>query len=787
MLELRHSAVAAVFGFLVLTLSTSAVAQTEGAKEEQGGTDDALSEISLDYLLETQVVSASRTKESLLDVPATVVVVSREEIEERGYTNLAEVVQDLPGFDISLVNGTTYMLAYQRGYRTPWTQRTLLMIDGNVDNHLWSHQAEISRQYPLSNIERIEVLYGPAAAVYGPNAFLGVINIITRDPSQLEDNKTLTAEADFIGGSWTTRGIDATAMGRYDDFSFSLTARLFRSDEADLSGEWGWLTNEQYSDEKHWGPIIPHGEPSDDDYNRGIQNAGVDQGQYYDPTDDYGVMAKAKYKGLELGYIDWRRREAYGPYYAAEHVQNNAFWTLSSRQIYAEHTADLSDDLKLESLILYRESDIDGNWTEATPDWREGRSEYSFVSHTDWHSDNDSFLIKERLEYQIIDEILLSSGIKYERKDLTKAYDIPGYWSGSFSSSTDPSTQTGPEGSGQGIYHSSRDNYQSPPETAEEMPAENRVLTEDIGGFVQGTFDVNFFRLNAGVRYDRNSIYGDVVNPRMVAIMKYRDLAFIDAGAVKLLYGTAFQEPAPVQLYGGWQGRAANPDLQPETVENYELNTLLQAGPVWLDLSGYYALYRDVITETALNTGRRRVFGGEAKVRLNLPNPIKNSDRVKAFANYTYTQSRSSRVWDFETGQWNEVDGTWPILGDIAPHKLNLGITYPALDLLNVSLHANWVSKRKLYLANALRNPNRSDGGRDLDGYLKLDGFVSVHGGPATLGLKVNNILGTDYLHPGAEGASSGDDFDAERAGGFQNSLVPTPGRSYFVTLNLDI
>jgi iron complex outermembrane receptor protein len=273
----------------------------------------------------------------------------------------------------------------------------------------------------------------------------------------------------------------------------------------------------------------------------------------------------------------------------------------------------------------------------------------------------------------------------------------------------------------------------------------------------------------------------------MAGIFQGSDLGFIDYGALKLLYGTAFQEPAPVQLYGGWQGRNANPQLEPETVENYELNTLLQAGPVRLDLSGYFAQYRDVITETAKNTGRRRVFGAEATLELNVPSPLADQRQLRGFANYTYTQSRSSRRWNFEESKWVEVDGQWPLLGDIAPHKINFGVSVPAFDLLNVSVHGNWVASRKLYLANALRNPNRPDNGRELDGYFKLDGYVSADLGPTRLGLKVNNMLDTDYMHPGAEGASAGDSFEDTRAGGFQNSLVPTPGRSYFATLKLDL
>ncbi len=61
----------------------------------------------------------------------------------------------------------------------------MLLIDGVEDNDLASSTAWISRQFPLSNIDRIEVVYGPASTMYGANAFAGVINVITKEPEQV--------------------------------------------------------------------------------------------------------------------------------------------------------------------------------------------------------------------------------------------------------------------------------------------------------------------------------------------------------------------------------------------------------------------------------------------------------------------------------------------------------------------------------------------------------------------------------------------------------------------------
>lgn len=168
---------------LVVALLSSLTASPGVLLAQFGGGDDpeleAMLGLSLTELMDQPVFLASGVEETLADAPAAMIVVTAEEIARRGYSDLSRVLADLPGFDVVVANGTTHANAYRRGYRTPFTQRTLLMIDGKVDNHLWSHMAQLSRQYPMSDVVRIEVLYGPASAVYGVNAFLGIVNVVT--------------------------------------------------------------------------------------------------------------------------------------------------------------------------------------------------------------------------------------------------------------------------------------------------------------------------------------------------------------------------------------------------------------------------------------------------------------------------------------------------------------------------------------------------------------------------------------------------------------------------------
>ncbi|MEK7990809.1 MAG: TonB-dependent receptor, partial [Thiotrichaceae bacterium] len=593
------------FIWLIFSLPFVAIAEDELLSIED------LMTLGLSGLMNVTIETASGTKETLIDAPASMILVTKQEIQQRGYSNIVEVLEDLPGFDVTIVNGMVYSSSHQRGYRTPFTTRTLFMVNGIVDNTLWAHDAMLSRQYPMSNIERIEVLYGPAGAVYGPNAFLGVVNIITDDGSKLDVGEITGSIAASIG-SFNSKSVDATIKGKLaDDLSFSISAQQFNSDEPDFSDRYGYLSNSLYGSEQIWGQI------------NNIEHQGEYLDHYYDPTKDHGVLADLSYKGLKLGIIHWKVKEGYGPYFAADRAQNNGFWSKDSNQYYAKYKTDLTEDLKSQSLVLYRENRRYGYWAEAEPDGEDA----SFISYTQWNSASSSWLFKQEFEYKFTQDLLLSSGLKYEDKELTKRYDIPGYWDSAISSTAEI---------GSGIGHSTDLTYDIPPVPGE-MPDYNLTNVRDIGGYVQAILDRNAWRFNLGLRYDHNSMYGSVINPRVAAIYHYnQDWTF------KTLYGKAFQEPAPILLWGGWSDRSANPDLQPEKVQNLEFIAMYHTDNLWQEWSLYASHYTDVIKEEAENAGTRDIWGLEYRSKWSFAHFAKGLDDITAYFNYTYTHPESS-------------------------------------------------------------------------------------------------------------------------------------------------
>ncbi|MDP4580064.1 MAG: TonB-dependent receptor [Saprospiraceae bacterium] len=197
-------------------------------------------------LEKNQVITVSAVSKKAEDIrvaPASVLIIKKEEMVERGYIDLIDVLSNLPGFDISKYYGVVYANVYQLGFRQENTERTLLMINGIEENDNWSNIAYISRQYPLSNIKAIEILYGPSSTMYGPRAFVGTINIITYDSGEVipfqgkskksvekTNNNPFYVNGTVSGGSYTTRDADFTIGFKKDAINTTFTFKSFQSD-----------------------------------------------------------------------------------------------------------------------------------------------------------------------------------------------------------------------------------------------------------------------------------------------------------------------------------------------------------------------------------------------------------------------------------------------------------------------------------------------------------------------------------------------------------------------------
>ena len=154
----------------------------------------------LEGLMQIEVVVAgSKREQQTRDVASFVSVVTAAEIKDHGYRTLADVLRTLPGFYVS--NDRNYSYVGVRGFSRPgdWNSRVLILLNGLRINDNVYDLAYIGEEgsVDLDLIDRVEVIRGPSAALYGSNAFFAVINLVTKSGNSLAGGELSTSAASF--------------------------------------------------------------------------------------------------------------------------------------------------------------------------------------------------------------------------------------------------------------------------------------------------------------------------------------------------------------------------------------------------------------------------------------------------------------------------------------------------------------------------------------------------------------------------------------------------------------
>jgi len=146
-------------------------------------TMDRLFQMSLEELLEITITSATRHEESLDSVPASVTVYTREQLRVLGINKLSQLMNFVPGFQSQRFDNASESFSFSsRAYAGSGSGREILiLLDGQRLNSDWSGGVHSSQGLiDLDKIARIEFIRGPGSAIYGSNAYLGVINITSQ-------------------------------------------------------------------------------------------------------------------------------------------------------------------------------------------------------------------------------------------------------------------------------------------------------------------------------------------------------------------------------------------------------------------------------------------------------------------------------------------------------------------------------------------------------------------------------------------------------------------------------
>lgn len=722
--------------------------------------------LTIQQIANPQVRTASNRPESARNAPARILTFSGEELKSRGYQELTDLLDDLPGMDIIRPWGDTYFKNYWRGYRNDVGEPFLLLVDGVEFTHLWTGEAQIMAAIPLSNIEQVEVVYGPASARYGPNATMGVINVITRRDSPDKDGLSVQArmslrapQTSLVHMSEMTKVGDVNAFYKGPGFRVSVTGRfdLGVLDPA-LNQRFEWLKDEYFTDPSLWGALVsktPYPYPNvAGAFRSPLEKQAVDARLIVESRDESQVKGET-----ELAAQMYRMANGLGLVYPADRYHVRSMWTLLEESVSLRHWHDLSSVLRSNTMLRYRRSNVDTPTSTLARDVDTNGISFGYTQST-----NSSFTLSQGFSLfagsELMlpkDELLLDFGAQYE----LRALDTGSY---SFSDEWDPSLPL--------------QNLTFPRPVSAEDRRENRNEMDLVGAYLGSKYKfLEHHALHLGLRLDYNTYIDTVETTFRGGYVGH----FLDSLTVKLFYGQAIGVP-------GWYTLAGNTsdidplndghptaDKDPDRAGTLELGLDYTLGSVVLSGTAYYVHYTGTLHGS--EEGIRRTVGAD----------------LGATALLELEGIRQLRVWGFYSpyllAQQTDVDApdTMIDVGDLAKHKLLLGATLELNRFFQVTALGRCISDREPVRTNPL---GTVPGYCVVDANLRLQ-HLFVEG--LSLTFRATNLLDTQYSHPGLYEADSGNTpgrWEGDQwigSQGYANSQLPQPGRAFSLQLGLDL
>jgi len=640
--------------------------------------------LSLDELLATPVTTASRHAEAREQTPAHIVVITREQMRDRRYKNLADLLEDLPGVDFQRgTRSTQYNHFVFQGNVS--NNKLLIMLDGVRIDHPAGGKIPVAENFSLYFARQVEILYGPAAALYGADAVAGVINIIT-DRGGEAGNKIAAG-----AGSYGSLDGNFLASGRFGE-SIGLTAGAHyqKSDRAPL--------------DKYYRKDFPK-----------VAAGGKTAAEREDYVGDIG--SRSFYARLDVGdrltvgYYQNRFRSltSTGDRSSAAFFLDDAYWDTTIETWQARYKFDLTPTLSSETLIDHSRYEID-------PDSRYVNTFTNFQDHGYDYAYGRRAGIEQNFAWHPNERHTVLTGLGYRDYRAIETPDLPHPY--------DTSKSPGNQG-------------MSYPNTS--LPLQIfEANYRSWSGYLQWQAQWNpVFSTVAGLRYDWYSTYGNSTNPRLGAVWQV-----VPGHFLKLAYGEAFRAPSPEESYSAFGSfdsagnptgtfRAPNANLLPEKSKTWSLTWDWRPTRTFNLVANAYLTEVDNVILTRRNDVPIQYIPG---VTLGATESKQNSgsDRYSGIDLIPQWQFHLGGAWSADTwGSYSYVDGHFketnngPSLKqiNIARHKLKLGVTLRYQDWLTITPRLQWIGETTTGAINRTSN----DRVRKTDAYTLASLHVGVH------------------------------------------------------------
>ena len=567
---------------LLMLSMVDAVAQK--SKEEE-----ALLQI---YGDEEMISIATGSRRPIAKVPTVATVITAEDIKAIGATDLDEVLETVPGLHVAR-NPQGYNPIYTfRGIFSDFNAQVLVLINGIPTTHLFvGNRSQIWGGMPVEAIARIEVIRGPGSALYGADAFAGVINIITKTKQDIEDTEVGVRPGSF--NTWDAWALHGGTWGGFD------VATILEYHDTDGSGE-----------------IIDADAQTALDRIFGT-SASLAPGSVNLQRENFDAR-------LDIARGDWRlraglqRRRNFGNGAGVAQALDPSGRFASDRWNVdlTHHNPELFENWDVTAQLSYLDTsqEVERNQVVFPPGTRlpigsDGNinlvNPLGLVSFPEGFIGNpEVFERHARFNmsafYKGFERHILHAGAGFNYGNLYKTREIKNFGPYVIDGTVSP------------IGGALTDVSDTPFVFLRERDRKNYFF------FLQDEWKfANDWELTAGVRYDHYSDFGDTINPRFALVWQTRyELT------TKLLYGRAFRAPSFAETRAiNNPANLGNPNLDPETIQTLELAfdyrpaDTLQLG---LNLFGYQ--WDNIIrfvpdpgapSRTAQNTGKQMGYGLE--------------------------------------------------------------------------------------------------------------------------------------------------------------------------------
>lgn len=538
------------------------------AQADQRSEDEA-AELAMAYGGQPVISIATGAGLPLRRAPAVASVITAEDIAAMGAVDLDEVMESLPGVHVARSTQASTPMYVIRGFNVGFNPQVLLLINGiPVTTAYTGNRGNVWGGLPLENVARVEVIRGPGSALYGAEAFAGVINVITKSASEIDGT-----EVGLRAGSFKSRDGWILHGGQWGAVQVAGYLRVGSTDghrrivEADAQTGWDQRLGSHVS-------LAPG--PIDN------------QRQFLDGQLDLSLDAWR----LRLGYRE-RDRVGAGTGVASALDPTGQSYSQAVDAALSYEQTNLVPDLgvKLEASVMHHKEFSDLTLFPPGFPGFDGRPFVDGMIGNPYKWERHARLAGT-FTYTGLDNHRLVLGLGAERDALYKATESKNF-NPNFTSI------------GQGSVADVVDVTNTVPFIRPHGRTKHHVFVQDEWQIVKD------WTLTAGIRHDKDTDYGTTTNPRLALVW---DTTY--NVTTKLLYGTAFRAPSLVELYAiNNPVVTGNPDLKPEKIRTIEGAVSWQPDSQW-QVSGnvYHYMASDIIRLVNLvyqNTGQIKGTGLE--------------------------------------------------------------------------------------------------------------------------------------------------------------------------------